>query len=1328
MEKVYNVDLAAPLNLSFVDNRDPSGRFISNSGVFSESGLHNAFMERGDGQWLGEFNEGEIRAHIPVTRVLEFDHGMDARGGRLAWLTPELRAVWPDDPDLPVRLSDGRTATIPAVLRKLDRKASSGIGNQYMVAVGWGGAQLHVHIFGISDAGDPVFSQVNINLDTSTNTGTAPVSHFRMGTGELGEQTLQRFLDSAGTIGCFPMVYGLPQPDADAEIIEAQFYGPSETDFPGLPSAGGRIDGGTIGREGHWMAVHVGDPVFRPDRAEIIPNPGHDPREEIGNPDFDSRETIPNPDFDPREYIDDPEDGTIPNPDYDSREYVDNPGYDPRERIPNPGHDPREEIGNPDFDPDRLYERTVRLRYLDMATVSLDRYLHVGIDVGSFSLNGCAVIRINANGSFTLERVVKGFFMPDLAGNVWGFPFPESHVTGPRGYCPFLRDGAGAFVSMSQENIRANAHRGTVFRDNMLQHLPDTARNSADLNGSQSRTRLVAAWHPDRLVYLPVRTSQNFNGVYTNTSYSNRNGITALFHGFAVARQPLELFADSSDLNIPDFGGFYCVPTGTVPNARLSAYGIAQYSMAGAFEAAHRSRSSQIVGHHHGQSGDPWSDVSVQQNSTLTFQWTRGTSIRGNPASYHSVTWHSSNPAVVRFIRLVGRAGDFIAVGMGTAIVTHTRQEDRAGPLGYTERTSTVRITVTAPPPDRTHDTGLERLRQDCGQMVINYPAKDGVPVSQSSYGVAAWNRPQGGGTHGTFSLLEEIDEQTVFANVLYGGDTQIPDVASTSLSRETMKSPQALGIFDARVAVAGGIEIFVTVADGQALWTSVNDTKVSTGAPTQILRHTDSVLLIFDKYTVYVHDTNRDGTMVPEIRLITHTLALVSQTGVNCMEKTDGVPPLRTFHAFSGLGYRTNIIGPRHLSGTDEVQSAFQDILWNNRHTNVADPNHLTLPRAFSTLTPPYEHAIRHININTPPGHITENIHAYRFSLPVSVRRGPNLDEWVTVRGNNVQMFVIDGVKTLTSDILAARSSLRQIVLLGQMFEFDRTFISPVDIDMGVRVYGTPVNKFNKVYAGSSSQRAYFFDVVSKTLDAFNLDGGFDVGVPLDLIDGVLNATPVNEFSYTNVRRLTGTGGGKGGLASHVGKRRVRQGLRRPGGRRQRHVGRGRGALAARHERLARAPQRRPLRAPRNDKFGGRQVWLDADLVPDGVQGRGRRFHNPALLGGGLLPFGHGKKTVRGKGGRENKGKDGNLLDPRQEKVVAAAKGVRDEGKGFQGRILHHAVRMPGGGMRVAVADAGDRRLRPRLGGGVQVRHGVGRDGQVKISFNFRRRCKLRA
>jgi len=152
--------------------------------------------------------------------------------------------------------------------------------------------------------------------------------------------------------------------------------------------------------------------------------------------------------------------------------------------------------------------------------------------------------------------------------------------------------------------------------------------------------------------------------------------------------------------------------------------------------------------------------------------------------------------------------------------------------------------------------------------------------------------------------------------------------------------------------------------------------------------------------------------------------------------------------------------------------------------------------------------------------------MNAFRYAFPVSVERGPNLDEWVTVDGNNAPAHIIDGRPTLTGDILANRPSLRQIVILGQLFEFSESLITPVNVEMGQRIFGQHVNKFNKVFAGSSSQRAYFFDEISKSVDVFTLDSGFGAGFPLDLIDAVLGAVPINEFSYTNVRRLAEKGG----------------------------------------------------------------------------------------------------------------------------------------------------------------------------------------------------------
>jgi len=1059
VEKTVSIDLNAPLNLAFVDKHDPQGRFIKNSAVLSEAGLHNAFEERGEGQWLGDFDVDEIRATLPVTRVLEFNKRFDIRRGRLVWLSPALTATWPDSANDPVRLSDGREAAIPEPLRRLDWKATSGTGNQYMVAVRWGGGRLYVHIFHIDVAGTPAFSQVEIYPSTSVNLATAPATSFRMVQGEMGTTTLQQYCSSLGMIECFPVVFGHLESDEGGEHLEIVFYGSGDQDgdFPNLPNVGAIVDGSLFDRDGQWLVTFVGEPISTKD-----------------------------PDAEP------------------------------------PG---------PDRDPDRKYERMVHFVQSGTLSEDVERFLHVGIDVGSYSMNSCAIIKIDSGNAFVLERVVKGFWMPDLSGNVRGFPFPESHVTLERGYSPALRNNTGALIRVDPETIRADTHRGVVFNNGLLHHLPDTAR-AGDLADTQTRNRLVTAWSAERLEYMPVRTCENFNGTYSNPPevLGRTRGITALFHGFSFVRNSLRLTINADAMEIPHFGGFYCVPTRTIPEARLSPYGIGQYSMSGIFEARHISLSSAGATDSFWASTESWpGSLGRRQGAEFRMRHYRSIGHFTQERSIRNRRWSILQSSNV--LQRTDRGGNdarnayFRAVGAGTAIIEHFSQQQH----GVTWRNHTQRITVTVTPAEITQSTaGEARLTLDCGSLVLNYPAKEGIPIRHSSYGITGWTPPESGQLHhGTFELSEESHFDESAANVLYGGDTIIPPSSPTALSQETQQSPRSLGIFDAWIFGIEGIDVYVTTAAGEALWTSVNDTKVATGAPLQCVLYEDAVLLVFDRFTVYAHSTNGNGGMVPEIKILTQQMAVISQTGENLVEKQRGrnLEPL-VYHAFSGLGYKTNVAGPNHAPGTDEIQSNFQDILIENRHGNVTPPNSLSLPDGFTAVTPEYPQPIRHINANTPPNQIMENINAFRYSLPISAERGPNLDEWVMVMGNNVAAHIIDGRISLSTDILARRSDLSQLVILGQLFEFDEQFITPVNLEMGQRVFGQHVNKFNKVFAGSSSQRAYFFDEISKTVDTFMLDSGFSAGVPHDLIDGVIGAIPLNEFSYTNVRRLNEHGG----------------------------------------------------------------------------------------------------------------------------------------------------------------------------------------------------------
>lgn len=1112
MEKVIDVPLNAPLNLSFVDKKDEKGRFMYNNGILSEAGLHNAFEERGKGTWLGEFDKDEIYSILPPGMVLEFSKRFNARIGRPAWLTPALTATWPSVAGDPVRLSDGREVEVPVDLQRLRWRASSGPGNQYMCAVRWGGERLHIHIFHVDSAGAPVFSTVNVNVSTCLNTLTAPVASLRMAAGEMGDIELADYLSMQGALECHPVVIGRIAPEETGEQVGVGFYGASAGDFSGIPNVGATVSGAPFG-EGLWRVFHVSEPVFREDPPRLLPNPGFDPRERIDNPRHNPERLIPNPDFD--------------SADPDSPEYIDNPDYNPDITVPNPNHDPREKIDNPNFDPERKYERTVWAERFVEQSLDAERFLHVGIDVGAFSLNSCAVVRINPDDTFALTRMIKGFWAPALDGSVRGFPFPENHVTTERGYSPVLRDATGSHLRLDPEIIRADSHRGVAYVNGHLQHLPDGARGGADLPSTQTFARLVSAWNADFLEFMPAGTSQNFNGEYYETdalegTFHRRSGLTAFFHGFALDRQSLRLTIDGDDRHIPNFGGFYCVPRRS-PNARFAPYGIAQYSMFGVFEARH-------IGI--GDSTDPFRSLgNFQDIQPQTFRQGARFSLR----RYHPTRtqggqewWIEQDSLVVRRTDAGGhgaRNSYYEAVNPGTATIVQ-RGRHRHGLTDW--RTHVRRLSVTvAPSSDARIDTGEARLAHDCGRMVLGYPAKEASTLRTSPRRLESWSPPRSGELHqGAFALSADDSVDSAFANVLYGGNVVIPARAETANSEELKQSPQALGIFDAHVFGADGIDVYITTAAGEPLWTSINDAKVATGAPSQIITHGDAVLLVFDEFTVYAHATNRNGSMVPAIRLLTPKIAAVSQTGFNMVEKR-GEREMQAHHAFSGLGYRTNVIGGNVSPGTEEVQSNFQDILIDNKHGNVPPPNSLTLAANFLVFSPEYPQPFQHVNVNTPPSDIRENIHAFRYAFPVSVERGPALDEWLRVKGNNVQAHVINGEMTLTSDIVGARGRLQQIVIHGQLFEFDESFITPVNFEGGGRVFGQHTNIFNKVFAGASSQRAYFFDFVTKSIDSFQLDSGFEVGTPLDLVDRVLGAVPLNEFSYTDVLRLDNEKGG---------------------------------------------------------------------------------------------------------------------------------------------------------------------------------------------------------
>ena len=1073
-----------------------------NNGILSEAGLHNAFEERGEGTWLGDFDAERIHAQLPRSRVLEFDKRFNVEGGKLIWLTPALTAALPTRLNDPIKLSDGREIIVPEDLRGLDWRASSGVGNQYLVAVRFGETQLHIHILRIDPDGQPQFSVVNIALNTSLNTTTAPVTAFRMAEGELGNITLQSFLSSSGRIRCNPVVFGQMESDEGGERITIRYYGTSLSDFPGLPNIGAIVQGATIGQSGQWMVTAMDNVEYRPDPPRVIPNPNHDPRPTIPNPNHDNSDPHSSP--------------TMPNPNFDSRET----------------------LPNPLFDPSRAYQRNVHFTAVTQLSESFDRYLYVGIDVNSYSLNSCAIIRINANGTFTLIRIVKGFWMPDLAGNIRGFPFPENHVTLARGYSPRLRNAVGQHIRLDPETIMANTHRGVVYHNGLLHHLPDNARTGATLGATQIRNQLVTAWSVERLEMMPIRTSENFNGVFNNPprQLERRSGITAMFHGFSFIRNALRLTIDGTDLEIPSFGGFYCVPTRTIPNARLAKFGIGQYSMVGAFEARHISFSEEDTSDPFWISTEQWPETREMRNGTrFRMRHYRSRGHFNQERSIRNRSWNiiQSTPILRRTDSVGGTARNayFEAIGEGTATIEHFSQQQHG--LVWRNHIQHIRVTVTAAEIDRS-ESGEVRLTLDCGRLVANYPTKEDVSIQQSSYGLLGWNPPADEQLHqGAFQLSEIQSDSSALANILYSGDTNIPVEAQTADSQEIKQSPQALGIFDAWIFGIEGIDVYLTMAAGEALWTSINDTKIATGAPSQVIVYEDAVLLIFDKFTVYAHATNRDGAMVPKLKILTPTLAVASQTDINLVEMIDSAYLLR--HAFSGLGYVTNILGRRHRSGIEETQSNFQDILVENKHGNVPPPNSLTLPSGFLVQTPDYPQPVQHINAYTPPANIRENINAFRYSFPISVERGPNLDEWLRVMGNNAQAHVINGQMTLTTDVIGARGALQQIVILGQLFEFDKSFLTPVNFEAGVRIFGQHTNVFNKIFAGASSQRAYFFDLIGKSIDAFQLDSGFQTGIPLDLIDRVVDAIPMNEFSYTHVLRLDNEKGGVKNILLHM-------------------------------------------------------------------------------------------------------------------------------------------------------------------------------------------------
>ena len=985
-EYVIDIPLDAPLNLSFIDKKDEKGRFMYNNGVFSEAGLHNAFEERGEGQWTGDFDKNEILSVLPESQVIEFNKDYNISDGKLVWLTPELTAELPRRRGDPIRLSDGRAVEMPQNLQNLDWQPSSGLGiRQYLIAAEyiripqeiWINHTIRIHIFQINLWGDPVFTHRDIIADTFINLSSGHERFFRMTEGELGSVALEDFLSSA-TIKCNPV--------------------------------------------------------------------------------------------------------------------------------------------------------TVRKYGGEGENITHTDYLYVGIDVSSYSMNSCAVF--NLNNSFAIERVIKGYWMPDLNGNVYGFPIPADYVDLDRGYFPRLRDiKRNENVPLNPELARADTHRGVIHNNGLLHHTFIRA-DSDDLSDTGRTADLVVAWNSDGLVTAPFQTSSNFNGLFNSLPAEfeeyYRSGITAMFHGFSFERNSINLSVDESSNGISNFGGFYCVPARTSPSARLSRYGIAQYSMTNVFEAKHISKAENEVSsftrfnYPHTVNGNLGDDHTLPIGSRFSIRHY----LSSNATREDSRSWSVEGNSVRRTDNggNTARTAYFEVTGPGAShIVWRGRQ--RHGWTDWRQHGNEISITASDQAINRS-STGEVNLTLDCGRLIMNYPVKEIININTSSYNLTGWRRPESGETHqGTFNLNRVRNNKAANANIMYSGDTVIPDNASTEISQEVTQSPQSLGIFDAWVFGTDNIDVYITTAAGDALWTSVNDTKVSNGRPSQIITYGDAVLLVFDKYTVYAHSTNRDGEMRPEIRMLTPRMAVASQTDNNLIELING--EYRVSHAFSGLGYRTNVLGNGGAPGTDEVQSNFQDILVENKHGNVLPPNSLTLPDGFLTQTPSYPHPVQHVNKNTLPSLIRENINAFRYSFPVSLQRGPNLDEWLTVGGNNTPAHVIDGEMTLTSDIIGAGSRLKQIVILGQLFEFDESFITPVTVESGVRIFGQHTNIFNKIFAGSSSQRGYFFDLITKSVDAFHLDSGFQTGAALDLIDAVISAIPLNEFSYTHINRLDNEKGG---------------------------------------------------------------------------------------------------------------------------------------------------------------------------------------------------------
>ena len=120
-----DIDLSAPLNLSFVNKKDRQGKFIQNSGIISEAGLHNAFEENGTGQYLGEFDENEIRSMVPVTTVIKYveqppDAFISRYGSQVDY---DMRQI---------------PSAIPEGLRRLDWYPSSGNSEKhYLLALDW---------------------------------------------------------------------------------------------------------------------------------------------------------------------------------------------------------------------------------------------------------------------------------------------------------------------------------------------------------------------------------------------------------------------------------------------------------------------------------------------------------------------------------------------------------------------------------------------------------------------------------------------------------------------------------------------------------------------------------------------------------------------------------------------------------------------------------------------------------------------------------------------------------------------------------------------------------------------------------------------------------------------------------------------------------------------------------------------------------------------------------------------------------------------------------------------------------------------------------------